>query len=64
MRRRVKVITLERVSERIQKQIVDVPVPRILESRRVQRIQNRQSDGRRGVRVRVTVCKSSASMTH
>ena len=59
----VKVITPERVSERIRKQVVDVPVPKILESRRVQRIQSRQSDGRRGVRVRVADRKSSASMT-
>ena len=41
----VKVTTSERVSERIWKQVVDVPVPKILESGRDQRIQNRQSDG-------------------
>ena len=58
----VKVITPERVSERIRKQVV--PLPKILESRRVQRIQSRHSDGRRGVRLRVTVSKSSASMTY
>ena len=63
-RKGIKVITLERVSERIRKQVVDVPVPKILERRLVQRIQSRQSDGRRGVRVRVTVRKSSASMTY
>ena len=44
-RKRIKVITPERVSERIRKQVIDVPVPKILESRRVQRIQSRQSDG-------------------
>ena len=63
-RKRIKVMTPERVSERIRKQGVDVPVPKILESRRVQRIQSRQSDGRRGVRVQRTVRKSSASMTY
>ena len=50
-RKRIKGITPERVSERIRKQVVDVQVPKIPESRRVQRIQSRQSDGRRGDRV-------------
>ena len=50
--------------KRIWKQVVDVLVPKTLESRRVQRIQSRQSDGRRGVRVRITVRTSSASMTY
>ena len=53
----VKVTTPERVSERIQKQVVDVPVPKILESRRVQRIQSRSA-------FELTVRKSSASMTY
>ena len=59
-RERIKVITLERVSERIRKQVVDVPVPKILE----RRVQSRQSDGQIGARVRVTVRKSAASMTY